>query len=189
MLKFIELKRIIKCSNMNKKGMKAMNTLSLGEKIKSLRKKAGMTQRQLADAIPISFSTFRRWETEEYKPNVKEISRLAEVLNVSPYELMESSNVPEREYSEITRTQSAEGTNIPDPNMSYWGGVIDNIRKVIMRGDLNEIALIYPLLKSGCEMLAEIRNAAMNDENSNFHHVDIRQNNFGRDATVNLGGV
>lgn len=166
-----------------------MNTLSLGAKIKLLRKKAGLTQKQLADAVPISFSTFRRWETEEHSPNVKEISRLAEILHVPAHELIEDNSTHEHEHTNDTHIKKSENSDMPDPNMSYWGGVIDNIRKVIMRGDINEISLIYPLLKSGCDMLAEIRNAAMNEENSNLRHVDIRQNNFGRDATVNLGTV
>ena len=60
-----------------------MNNLSLGEKIKFLRKKNGMTQQQIAHLIPTSFSTFRRWEKNLHSPNVFEISRLAQILNTS----------------------------------------------------------------------------------------------------------
>ena len=71
--------------------------------------------------------------------------------------------------------------------MSYWGGIIDNIRKVIIHGDIHEISLIYTLIKSGCDMLAQVKDSAKND--INVPHVDIRQNNFGRDATVNFGAT
>ena len=69
-----------------------MNTLSLGEKIKSLRKKNGMTQKELAKAIPTSFSTFRRWEKENHVPDIKEIARLAEILNTSISYLIGTEN-------------------------------------------------------------------------------------------------
>lgn len=60
-----------------------MDTKTLGEKIKTLRKKKGLTQKQLADAIPTSFSTFRRWEKDGHSPNIQFLSRLAEILNTS----------------------------------------------------------------------------------------------------------
>lgn len=69
-----------------------MNTLSLGEKIKSLRKRNGMTQKELAKAIPTSFSTFRRWEKENHVPDIKEVARLAEILNTSISYLIGTEN-------------------------------------------------------------------------------------------------
>ena len=165
-----------------------MNTLFLGAKIKSLRKRKGMTQRELADAIPISFSTFRRWENNEHSPSLKEISRIAEVLNVNANEFIESNSNPENKSIEKITSLVPETNDANYPSMSYWGGIIDNIRKVIMRGDINEISLIYPLLKSGCDMLAQVQDATrISDINS--PHVDIQQNNFGRDATVNFGAT
>ena len=73
--------------------------------------------------------------------------------------------------------------------MSYWGGVLDNIKKVIMRGDISEISLICPLLKSGYEMLEKTKNLSLDNDDASFNNVNIRQNNFGRDATVNLGAI
>lgn len=157
-----------------------MNTLSLGAKIKSLRKRKGMTQRELAEAIPTSFSTFRRWENDEHTPNLKEISRIAEILDANANEFIESNNnLQKKDIDNVTSSVSQY------PTMSYWGGIIDNIRKVIIHGDIHEISLIYPLIKSGCDMLAQVKDSAKDD--LNIPHVDIQQNNFGRDATVNFG--
>ena len=69
-----------------------MNTLSLGAKIKSLRKKAGMNQKELAAIIPTSYSTFRRWENNQHTPDLKEIYRLAEVLNTTVTYLLEETD-------------------------------------------------------------------------------------------------
>jgi len=57
-----------------------MEQLSLGEKIKKMRKKCGMTQQELAKAMPVSFSTFRRWEKNQHTPDIDEISRLSVIL-------------------------------------------------------------------------------------------------------------
>ena len=163
-----------------------MNALSLGAKIKSMRKRKGITQKELAEAIPTSFSTFRRWENDEHTPNLKELSRIAEILNVDAHDFIETSNISEEKGIEKNMSLNKETHDTQYPSMSYWGGIIDNIRKVIMHGDFNEISLIYPLLKSGCDMLAQVKDATrINDINS--PHVDIQQNNFGRDATVNFG--
>lgn len=157
-----------------------MNTSSLGAKIKSLRKRKGMTQRELAEAIPTSFSTFRRWENDKHTPNLKEISRIAEILDANANEFIESNNnLQKKDIDNVTSSVSQY------PSMSYWGGIIDNIRKVIIHGDIHEISLIYPLIKSGCDMLAQVKDSAKDD--LNIPRVDIQQNNIGRDATVNFG--
>ena len=68
--------------------------LSLGEKIRLLRKKNGLTQQELAKLIPISFSTFRRWEKNQHSPNVSELAKLAQILHTSvAYLTDESENV------------------------------------------------------------------------------------------------
>ena len=57
--------------------------ISLGEKLKKLRKGKGMTQHEIADAIPISFSTYRRWEKNERPPELPMLSRLSNLLETS----------------------------------------------------------------------------------------------------------
>lgn len=71
-----------------------ISMLSLGEKIRLLRKKNGLTQQELAKLIPISFSTFRRWEKNQHSPNVSELAKLAQILHTSvAYLTDESENV------------------------------------------------------------------------------------------------
>lgn len=57
--------------------------LSFTEKLRQLRKKKGITQRQFAEIIPTSFSTVRRWEGGERQPDLNTIIRIAEVLDTS----------------------------------------------------------------------------------------------------------
>ena len=63
----------------------------IGARIKSLRKKKGLTQRELSALVGVSFSTLRRWEVYELQPRADEISRLAEVLGCNEYELVHES--------------------------------------------------------------------------------------------------
>lgn len=57
--------------------------LSFTEKLRQLRKKKGITQRQFAEIIPTSFSTVRRWEGGKIQPDLNTIIRIAEVLDTS----------------------------------------------------------------------------------------------------------
>ena len=59
----------------------------LGKRIKSLRKKAGLTQEELANAINISPHFLSRIENGKEKPSLDTIEKIAETLDVSVYDL------------------------------------------------------------------------------------------------------
>ena len=53
-----------------------------------LRKKAGLTQRELAEAVGIKRSTVTKWETEGCIPRVKLFPKIAKVLNCKISEII-----------------------------------------------------------------------------------------------------
>ena len=57
--------------------------MTLGEKITEARKKKGMSQIDLADAMSVSRQSVSKWETGESNPEISKLSQLAEVLDVS----------------------------------------------------------------------------------------------------------
>ena len=57
--------------------------MTFAEKLRQLREDKNLTQRELANIVPTSFSTYRRWETEGYTPPLPLIKRLAEVLDTT----------------------------------------------------------------------------------------------------------
>lgn len=57
--------------------------MSLGEKIKSARKNAGMTQEQLASWLSVSRQAITKWEADKGIPDTENLKTLAKVLNVS----------------------------------------------------------------------------------------------------------
>ena len=61
---------------------------TFGNRLKQLRKKAGLTQEQLADSTGFSLMTIRRWEWGKRSPRVDEIKALAKALGVSEADLL-----------------------------------------------------------------------------------------------------
>ena len=62
--------------------------MSLSNNIRTLRKKAGLTQVELAESMDISIATLRRWEGGETAPSGTKILDLAKQLKVSPKDII-----------------------------------------------------------------------------------------------------
>ena len=61
---------------------------TIGERLRRLRKKSGLTQEKLADAVGVSLLTLFRWEKGERSPRIDEIKALAKALGVSEADLL-----------------------------------------------------------------------------------------------------
>ena len=61
---------------------------NFGERLKKLRKKAGLTQTQLAETVGVSLLTCFRWEKNERTPRLEDIKALAQALNVPESDLL-----------------------------------------------------------------------------------------------------
>ena len=57
--------------------------MSLGEKIREQRKKAGLSQEQLSEKLGVSRSAITKWETDKGIPDVDNLKALSKLLNVS----------------------------------------------------------------------------------------------------------
>ena len=79
---------------------------ALGLRLKALRRKAGLTQFELATEIDVHEMTLRRWESGLREPRASEIARLCEVLGVSEAELLRG---PAEETREFTLIYDREG--------------------------------------------------------------------------------
>ena len=66
--------------------------MSLSANIRMFRKKAGLTQIELADKLGVSIATLRRWEAGETAPTGTKIFELAEQLGISPDLIVASRN-------------------------------------------------------------------------------------------------
>ena len=65
-----------------------LKVMALAANLRLLRKKAGFTQIELADKLGVSIATLRRWESGETAPTGTRIIELANLLGVSPDEII-----------------------------------------------------------------------------------------------------
>ncbi len=68
--------------------------MSFGQQLQTARKKCGLTQKQLGDAVEASKSTITSWETGARQPDIPMIKKLTQVLDVSAEFLLEIEKAP-----------------------------------------------------------------------------------------------
>jgi transcriptional regulator with XRE-family HTH domain len=57
--------------------------MTLGEKLKSARKSASLTQEQLAEKLMVSRQAITKWESDKGMPDIENLKQLSKLLNVS----------------------------------------------------------------------------------------------------------
>lgn len=68
--------------------------MSLGTKLISLRKKAGLSQEEVADKLEVSRQTISKWENNQSKPDLVKAKSLSELYCVSYDYLISESEQP-----------------------------------------------------------------------------------------------
>lgn len=63
--------------------MKEKTNMTFGEKIKSARKSAGLTQEQFADKLLVSRQAITKWESNRGMPDIENLRQLSKLLDVS----------------------------------------------------------------------------------------------------------
>lgn len=68
--------------------------MQLGERLYALRKKAGMTQTELAEKLDVSRQAISRWELGTAKPDVDNLVALSELYDVTVDQLLKADAEP-----------------------------------------------------------------------------------------------
>lgn len=71
--------------------------VQLGNKLKQLRKKNGMTQEQLAKQLGITRQAISKWESDIAQPDIDNLAKICDIFNISADILLEiqvSSSLP-----------------------------------------------------------------------------------------------
>ena len=66
--------------------------MTIGEKIRCIRKKKGMTQKALAEKSGIAEITIRQYEADKYKPKPDAIMKLCFALNCNTTDIIDDDN-------------------------------------------------------------------------------------------------
>ena len=86
------------------------NGKNLSVRIRELRKKAGLTQEELAEYVDVHLNTISRWETGVDTPKTLKLKRLAEALHVTEMELLNESAVNNWELKLVVSKTNEGGT-------------------------------------------------------------------------------
>ena len=106
--------------------------MDIGNKIKKYREKSGMSQEELADKIFVSRQTLSNWETNKFYPDIKSISMLCNLFDVSLDDFIKG------DIKEMKR--KIEESDIKGFKILSW---VFTIEMIIM------ILSAYPLMKCG----------------------------------------
>ena len=68
--------------------------MSIGENIRSLRKKANLTQKQLAQMVGVNEVTIRSYERGKYEPKTDVLYRLVKALDCNINEILDKPFIP-----------------------------------------------------------------------------------------------
>ena len=137
--------------------------MTIGEQIKYIRKRRGLTQSQLAEVTGIHPVTIRKYETNKLQPKKEQIQRIADTLMVSPLVFggLEANTVPMRSVGDML------GMLI----LMYKSNVI------VVSQDPSEIRLT-PALKGHLVFLATKKNASVSDGVIHLTDVQAEQDFF-----------
>ncbi len=116
--------------------------MNIGDKVRELRERAGMTQEELADLMGVQRNTVWRWENNRAGLRGENIQRMSSVLNVDASEL-----IPLNSDVSIQEKMKPESKRGELPGLAYWGGVADNARTVARQGNSEDIADVTQLLQ------------------------------------------
>ena len=135
--------------------------MKLGEKIKELRERAGLTQEELAEKMDVQRNTVWRWENQKANLKSDNVRKLANILNVDSTELIEdTANISSNEHTVGRHDEYTNSLKISN-DVSYWGNFLGNIQTIANRGNLNEISSVENFLNSAFGLLAMGKTHAM----------------------------
>lgn len=67
--------------------------MNLGENIKKARKRAGVTQKELAERLKVYQKDISRWENNELTPSALTLARICRELSASADKILELDNI------------------------------------------------------------------------------------------------
>ncbi|MCD7777982.1 MAG: helix-turn-helix domain-containing protein [Clostridiales bacterium] len=111
--------------------------MTIGEKIKEIRKQKHISQKQLAEKLGISYVMISQYETGSRNPKINTINKIAAALDVDPSELLNSEE-------KTIQNQNEQGSN----SILKLSPTIENIQKYPEYFDLVKDSIIKAINKT-----------------------------------------
>ena len=113
-----------------------MDTLKIGQYIQSLRKAAGLTQKELAEKLNLSFQAVSKWENGDSLPDTGVLLELCDILNTTADKLLNGGSIVAKERrlmrleDVVTGFQYLEDIGkLFGEDCSFFTGMIDGINE------------------------------------------------------------
>lgn len=82
--------------------------MTIGEKIRNLRKDKGLTQEAVASALEVSRQAIAKWECDQRSPSTENLLKLANLFDVSLEELVDVKQYQTTSLEEYARRKLEE---------------------------------------------------------------------------------
>lgn len=114
--------------------------MSIGKRIRQLRKSFHLTQKQLADKVNVSSQVISNWEREYTEPGSDDVKALSQVLDCSADYILEGI---EKSTAEIEEEEFQAFAN--DPELGRWYRELPESDEE----DLRRLREVWEIIKSG----------------------------------------
>ena len=152
-----------------------MIVMSIGESIRNLRKKAGFTQKQLAEKVGVNEVTIRSYEAEKYNPKINTLTKLCVALDCKITDLIDEDS---KKYYRMFDT-------IEPQNKANVSTYISEIRKLMQRKEngesLTEEKQLHNFLEKQKETNEIIR---MEKISIKLHDITAQLNEKGQEKVI-----
>jgi len=112
---------------------------SIGTRIAEARKKKGLTQDQLAEAMGVSPQAVSKWENDISCPDITLLPQLADYFGISVDDLLRGAGAPEAQM-------------VPEEDRKEFSKMMLRINVLSTKGDKVKVNLPMPLLKTGLQI-------------------------------------
>lgn len=159
--------------------------MDISEQIKTLRRKSGITQKELAQRTGLSVASIQGYEQGKYKPKIEQLQKIALVLNASMYDLTQFTKDVNCTNQELRSTLANDSKSI----QRLWGDhIIYYYRQLNQQGQEKATELIELLTK-----IPEYRKDSTDQENNPevlaaHARTDVEQTSRGIQHDLNIMG-
>lgn len=118
---------------------------SIGTRIAEARKRKGLTQDQLAEAMGVSPQAVSKWENDISCPDITLLPQLADYFGISVDDLLRGPSAPEAQI-------------VPEEERKDFNKMMLRINVLSAEGDKVKVNLPMPLLKTGLQIGMNMEN-------------------------------
>lgn len=118
---------------------------SIGTRIAEARKRKGLTQDQLAEAMGVSPQAVSKWENDISCPDITLLPQLADYFGISVDDLLRGQTAPEAQI-------------VPEEERKDFNKMMLRINVLSAQGDKVKVNLPMPLLKTGLQIGMNMEN-------------------------------